>query len=290
MVLLTSFRIFCWALAASYALAQDHGEEYEKTMGPVAFLWPPDREWGAAQDNTVPCGSAASVVNRTEFPLLNGHIALVAQDESWSIQVAISHKNDPTSNDDFETVIAATRIPELNEGHQCYPIPNPSADIEALSNATLQIRYTSDFEDDRNETYYACADITYVPTSQFTYQVPCFNATVDDFNITDSDPDSTSSDSAAGATATSEATGDMEDTESSSSGLSGGAIAGVVVGVVVGVAAFLGVIFFMWRRSQRKRRLRQQEASLRNVKWEDHHQGSGPGSQASGGDIALRKL
>ncbi|OQV02536.1 hypothetical protein CLAIMM_07722 [Cladophialophora immunda] len=286
MYFVSSVLIWCCALVAEYALAQEHGEEYEKTMGPVAFLWPPDREWGAAQDNTAPCGSAASVTNRTEFPLLNGQIALVAQDESWSIQVAISHKNDPTSNDDFEIVIAATRIPELNEGHQCYPLPNPSADIEALSNATLQIRYTSDFEDDRNETYYACADVTYVPTSQFTYQVPCFNATVDDFNLTDSDPDSSSSASAAGATATS---GVTEGTESSSSGLSGGAIAGIVVGTVVGVAAFLGVIFLMWRRSQQKRRLRQQEASVRNVKWEDH-QGSGSASQASDRDIALRNL
>ncbi|KIY03120.1 uncharacterized protein Z520_01587 [Fonsecaea multimorphosa CBS 102226] len=288
MGLLASVLFCCCVLAAKYALSQEHGEEYEKTMGPVAFLWPPDREWGAAQDNTAPCGSAASVVNRTEFPLLNGQIALVAQDESWSIQVAISHKNDPTSNDDFEIVIAAMRIPELDEGHQCYPVPNPSADIEALSNATLQIQYTSDFEDDRNETYYACADITYVPTSQFTYQVPCFNATVDDFNITDSDPGLSSSASASGATATSEATGAAE--LSSSSGLSGGAIAGIVVGTVVGVAAFLGVFFFLWRRSQQKRRLRQQEASVRNVKWEDHHQGSGPASQASDRDIALRKL
>jgi hypothetical protein len=187
------------------------------------------------------------------------------------------------------------RIPELNEGHQCYPVPNPSADIEALSNATLQIRYTSDWEDDRNETYYACADVTYVPTSQFTYQVPCFNATVDDFDIPDSDDDSdddsdggsSSTDSAAGASATS---GVTEVTESSSSGLSGGAIAGIVVGVVVGVAAFLGIFIFWWRRRQQRRRLRQQETSLRNVKWEDPHPGSGPASQASDRDIALRKL
>ena len=108
MGLLASIVICCCALAATCALGQEHGEEYEKTMGPVAFLWPPDREWGAAQDNTAPCGSTASVVNRTEYPLrklvpcpddacsfspVNGQIALVAQDESWYIQVAISHKN-----------------------------------------------------------------------------------------------------------------------------------------------------------------------------------------------------
>ena len=61
--------LLCVALAAKYVLAQDHGEEYSDTMGPVAFMWPPDREWGAAQDNTAPCGSAANIANRTEFPL-----------------------------------------------------------------------------------------------------------------------------------------------------------------------------------------------------------------------------
>ncbi|KAH0845783.1 hypothetical protein FOPE_12200 [Fonsecaea pedrosoi] len=275
------------ALAAKFALAQEHGEEYSKTMGPVAFMWPPDREWGAAQDNTAPCGSAASVVNRTDFPLLNGQIALVAQDESWHMQVAISYKSDPTSNDDFEVVIPDTRIPELNEGHQCFPLPNPPADVEAQAPATLQIRYTSDFDTDLNETFYACADITFVPTSQFTYQVPCFNATTEDFEISEPDSEeSTSTGSAAGATATAEV---PEATESSSSGLSGGAIAGIVVGVVVGVASALALIFVLWRRRQQKKRLRQQETSIRNVKWEAQH-GSGPASQASDRDIALRNI
>lgn len=52
----------------SLALAQ-HGANEAQTMGPVAFMWPPDREWGAAQDNTEPCGSTAGVKNRTQFPL-----------------------------------------------------------------------------------------------------------------------------------------------------------------------------------------------------------------------------
>ncbi len=38
-------------------------------MGPAAFMWPPDRVWSAALDNTAPCGSSASVGNRTQFPL-----------------------------------------------------------------------------------------------------------------------------------------------------------------------------------------------------------------------------
>jgi len=39
------------------------------SMGPAAFMWPPDREWTADKDNTAPCGSPAKVGNRTEFPL-----------------------------------------------------------------------------------------------------------------------------------------------------------------------------------------------------------------------------
>lgn len=54
-----------FALVALYA-SQVRGAT---DMGPAAFLWPPDRAWGAAQDNTAPCGSSAGVTNRTEFPL-----------------------------------------------------------------------------------------------------------------------------------------------------------------------------------------------------------------------------
>lgn len=52
------------------ATAEVHGASAEGTvMGPVAFLWPDDRPWSASHDNTGPCGSAAGVTNRTEFPL-----------------------------------------------------------------------------------------------------------------------------------------------------------------------------------------------------------------------------
>lgn len=98
-------------LIARVALAQEHGDDASREMGPVAFMWPPDRLWGADFDNHAPCGSAANVANRTIFPLrkfsifidaiwmfmltfaVNGQISLVAQDESWQIQVAISHSS-----------------------------------------------------------------------------------------------------------------------------------------------------------------------------------------------------
>ncbi|KAG9769816.1 hypothetical protein KCU88_g6787, partial [Aureobasidium melanogenum] len=257
-----------------------HGEDYAKTMGPVAFLWPDDRIWDADHDNSAPCGTASPPNNRTQFPLLNGQIALVAQDEAFGIQVAVSYKNNPTSNDDFQTVIASTRIPSLDEGHQCYPLPNPPADVEAGSNATVQIKYISDFDTNQNQTFYACADITYVPTSAFTYQVPCFNATIDDYTVSDNDDGddaSASSTSAApnaatatatsasGASAASASSAVPEKEHKSSSDLSGGAIAGIVVGVVAGVAIAVAAIFLAWRRNQVKKRAR---ASVRAVNWE----------------------
>lgn len=39
------------------------------SIGPAAFMWPPDRVWSADADNTAPCGSIAGVQNRTTFPL-----------------------------------------------------------------------------------------------------------------------------------------------------------------------------------------------------------------------------
>ncbi|KAF2843804.1 hypothetical protein M501DRAFT_921986, partial [Patellaria atrata CBS 101060] len=147
-------------------------------MGPIAFMWPEDREWSASADNTAPCGSRANVGNRTEFPLTRGAIALVAQDEAWTIQVAISYDNNPQSNDDFQTLISE-RIGEIDPGHVCYSVPEPSRDIvENGANATIQVRYTSDFGGEQNnETFYACSDITYVNPAQFTMQIPCFNVT-----------------------------------------------------------------------------------------------------------------
>ena len=187
------------------------------------------------------------------------------------------------TNEDFEIIISGARIPELDEGHQCFPLSNPLVYAEAGSNATLQIRYISDFDDDgRNETYYACADITYVPTSQFTYQVPCFNATIDDFNVTDSSDRPSASSSQAAVTETATANSATQ----ASNGLSNGAIAGIVVGVLVGIAIAVASIFFLLRRSQQIKRQRAQEASVRNVKWVDSSTSQSGGS----GDMVLENL
>ncbi|KKK19162.1 hypothetical protein P175DRAFT_0540894 [Aspergillus ochraceoroseus IBT 24754] len=262
-----------------------HGEDEAKEMGPVAFLWPPDRVWGAAYDNTAPCGSSSGVVNRTEFPLVNGQLALVIQDESWNVQVSISHRNDPASNDDFEAFIVSSRISDIDPGHECYAVPNPGIDVESGMNATFQIKYTSDFDTDKNETYYACADVTYVPASKFTYQVPCFNVTANEFTPTNSstsdtdNPDSTS--------ASSDTTINTASTKSSGSGLSGGAIAGIVVGCVA--AIIIGaVLLFGYRRLLQKYRSARQKASVRNVDWAEN--GVKPSGLDQPDTYGLRKL
>jgi hypothetical protein len=55
------------ALSGLVALATAISADDE--MGPAAFMWPEDRVWSGAMDNTAPCGSVATAGNRTEFPL-----------------------------------------------------------------------------------------------------------------------------------------------------------------------------------------------------------------------------
>lgn len=57
------------ALWAPLASAQDDDDAEFTDMGPAAFMWPADRVWSAAADNTAPCGSVADPSDRTDFPL-----------------------------------------------------------------------------------------------------------------------------------------------------------------------------------------------------------------------------
>ncbi|KAJ6177812.1 hypothetical protein N7519_008273 [Penicillium mononematosum] len=234
-----------------------HGDEASTEMGPAAFMWPPDRLWGAAYDNNAPCGSSTGPVNRTSFPLINGKLALVIQDESWNVQVAISHKSNPTTNDDFEAFIDSSTLSDIDPGHECYSVPNPSIDVEEGMNATFQIKYTSDFDTDKNETYYACADVTYIAASKFTYQVPCFNVTSDEFT-------EVTTTTAAGSTATAKS----DTAKDSALVFQGGAIAGIVVGSVAGLGLGIALLFF-YRRLLQKYRFLRQKASTRNVDWNE---------------------
>jgi hypothetical protein len=149
-----------------------------------------------------------------------------------------SNSPDPTSNTDFTTLVSSTNFPDLDPGHECYAVPNPASNITSGSNATLQLSYLSTFDTEKNSTFYACADITYVPLASFTTNVLCFNV---------SEPSTTTSSSS-----TSSATSSGPSSSSSSGGLSGGQIAGIVVGCVVGAALAAVALFVLWARHQRK--------------------------------------
>lgn len=274
------------ALAAHAHAATDYGSEDE--MGPAAFMWPADRVWSASMDNTAPCGSVASPGNRSEFPMTNAKIALVAQDDSYDIELSISYLTNPKSNSDFSTLIDGDEFKDIDPGHTCVNVPDAISSVKSGDKATLQIKYIADFDSPNNQTFYACADITYVELSEFDESIPCFNST----RSGDDDDSSTTSGSSHGATSTSSSDKDESNSDSSSgksksSGLSGGAIAGIVVGSVAGVALIvLAGVFIYRRKSQRLNALRQQH-SARGVNWEDQPPKN---SRSSAGSVNMNNL
>lgn len=272
-------------------------------MGPAAFMCPPDRAWNASLDNTAPCGSVDNVTSRTQFPLgepccthlclqfiiltrpANGVVAIVAQDDSYSVLMTVAFNNgtpnshlssyhnhsaaqlnspDPKSQSDFTYVLDPVPINEVYPGHTCLSVPNPPSDITAGTNATIQLKYTAEFGHPENETFYACADITYVAASSFdSGSVPCFNATEPDTSAsttrTGTSPTTTSA-TASTAPQTSEA-------KKSGATLSQAGIAGAVVGAVMGACAIVGLGVLFYRERQSKKRLERQRDSARGVGW-----------------------
>ncbi|KAI1177781.1 hypothetical protein F4777DRAFT_164269 [Nemania sp. FL0916] len=227
---------FFLALGSGFTVAQQgegHGEGVEGTVqGPVAFLWPENRPWSAAKDNMGPCGSSNGVGNRTSFPLSQGSVALTIADEAWNVAFSIAYANDPTNQDQFVQRVAG--VPAVESGHQCYKIADIPQTIQAHSNATIQLEYWSNMDNElggRNQSFFACADITFVEPADFSTQVPCFNVTASDFNQTAPKPDDTGAD----------------DTSSlaPSGGLSTAAIAGITVGAVVASLLVVGVVAWL---------------------------------------------
>ncbi|KAH8769273.1 hypothetical protein BGZ57DRAFT_765775 [Hyaloscypha finlandica] len=221
-----------------------HGDGAEGTvMGPVAFLWPSDRPWASASDNIAPCGSVSPPSNRTSFPIGSiGSIELTIADDAYNLAVRIAYGNNPTTQQDFQAV--KSNVSELEPGHQCYPLPNESSAVTPGSNATIQLEYWAN-DNDKEESFFACADIVFVEAVSFATQVPCFNVTADEFVPASTSSSSVPTSIAAGQ-ATASPTGDRKD--AASGGLSGGAKAGIVVGSIFGAALFLAAVFFAIRR------------------------------------------
>ncbi|OAL06856.1 hypothetical protein IQ06DRAFT_237301 [Phaeosphaeriaceae sp. SRC1lsM3a] len=229
-----------------HASAQTHGDGAEGTeMGPVAFMWPADRIWDAAHDNTAPCGSAEGPSNRTIFPVQQGQVALSIADDAYHVAFRLALGNNPTTQADFGKQVVPNTT-DVDPGHQCYKVGQLES-AQAGQNATIQLEYWAEFEgenDGKNQSFFACADITFVETKDFNLQVPCFNVTSDDFSA----PTPSSSGTAnTGLSASTSATPN----NGGGGGLSTGAKAGIAVGsVIAGLALFGAIGFLLWRRGR----------------------------------------
>ena len=206
-----------------------------------------------------------------------GQIALVGQDDSYDVRLAVSYSSNPQQNSDFEVLITAEAFREMDPGHTCIDVPDPDSGIAAGSNATLQITYIADFDQPDNQTFYACADITYVAAETFNSDVvPCFNAT------SDGDGDGGHGGDSGGATPTAVPTSDGGD-----GGLSGGAIAGIVIVVVVGVALLVAFAFLWFRREEKFKRMLGRERAARGVAYQP---GAKPGKPSEDNSISLQPM
>ncbi|KAG4442028.1 hypothetical protein IFR05_002496 [Cadophora sp. M221] len=239
------------AVLARFAAAQDtsvHGAGALGTvMGPVAFLWPADRAWDGAHDNTGPCGSTAPIVNRTAFPIGSmGTIETTIAADASKMAIRIAYGNNPTSQTEFQDTQG--NVTEMEPGHQCYPIKTDAEKVTAGSNATIQIEYIGN-DSGTDETFFACADITFVESATFDAKdVMCFNVGESEFIPAGTTGTSSTTPASTGTASSPEPTVAAE--EKSGGGLSTAAKAGIAVGAIVGAALIAGVAFFALRRKR----------------------------------------
>lgn len=157
-------------------------------------------------------------------------------------------------------MIEERSISDLDPGHTCVEIPKAPSSVSAGDNATLQIIYRADWDAPHNQTFYACADITFVLDADFEFNIPCFNATEPGEDNIAAGETATSSATATHKPVSTGASNDDDDDQdgNSSSGsskkLSGGAIAGIVIGSIGGVSLLAIGAILLWRRKQQNQR------------------------------------
>ena len=145
---------------------------------------------------------------------------------------------EPHSNADFIDLVPYSNFPSLAAGYECYSVPDPLSGATTGTNATLQLAYLSENTNGETDTFYTCADITYIELSAFTEEVSCYNSTAGS-GVTQS---------ASGVAPTPAASGSTTSSGSHHSRLSGGAIAGIVVGVLVAAGIVVSAVLLMIRR------------------------------------------
>ncbi|KAK5653219.1 hypothetical protein OQA88_9118 [Cercophora sp. LCS_1] len=223
-----------------------HGDD-ETNMAPLGFMWPPERTWSAESGMTAPCGSANRAAKEP-----GGSLALDGKQEVFDVRVSISFSEDPENNDDFKTVLSG--VDSLDFEHVC--IPMPALQAGEGKNATLQLRYVAEWIDphhshkrhtETNQTFYSCADVTFVEAAKFTFEIPCFNATAEEHGDDE------------GAHGHGEDGHDHdheeEHHEDGSDGLSKEAIAGIAIGCVAAFAAVSTLMVYLFRRDRREKLL-----------------------------------
>lgn len=166
--------------------------------------------------------------------------------------------SDPVSDHDFIPLIEPKKLAEQKPGHLCVPVKDAPPSVKPGTNATLQIKYTAIDDKPHSETFYACADITYVEFPNFKEDIQCF----------DMPPDTGSGTNTGSVAIGNSASDSSKGSSGGSGGLSGGATAGIVVGVVAAVS-MLAAGLMIYRRKQQRLRILRQQNSPRNVKWEE---------------------
>ncbi|KAK8076320.1 hypothetical protein PG994_003592 [Apiospora phragmitis] len=232
---------------------QFHGRGAEGTdMGPAAFLWPHDRPWSAATDNISPYGST-----------MGGEVALSIADEVYQVAFKIAYDNEARAQSDFAQQ-AVSNVIEIEPGHQCYKIAPIPESVKAGSNATIQLEYwASDAKEQggAKQSFFACADFTFVEAKDFTLSVPCFNVTASDFSLAGPSGSSPIDEGGASTTASSVA--------STGGGLTAGEKPGIAVGTIVGSFALVGILAFALLRKKGV----QQQADVESPARQGAHKG-----------------
>ncbi|ADV20907.1 cytokine inducing-glycoprotein, putative [Cryptococcus gattii WM276] len=161
--------IFIATLTASAASAisiQRRAKITDFDKSPVAFAFPPPRGFSASRAADTPCGGF-DPVNRTDYPMSNGEIALVQRTEAANVNILWTKEPDPKMFHSFSTY--SSSILEVGPGHFCQGAPDfSSLGFSEGDNATLLVIYQLPGS---GVYYYQCADVSLVSAANFTTDV-----------------------------------------------------------------------------------------------------------------------
>jgi hypothetical protein len=190
------------------------------------------------------------------------------------------NKKDPKSVADFVPFMDR-RVTKLGVGIACINVPNAAAHVKAGDKATFQLRYFSDYDSPTNQSFFACADITYVEPSDIPYPFPCINTTEPELEPMPTPPtNNTGEPKPTGA----------EWSAGKESGLPAGIIAVIAILSAIGFAGI--VLGVSWRIRLRKERRLTAERLQEEAEWQSRRisEGSKPRPIITFGDYGLQDM